>query len=59
MGLDHFPDRVCVSIEGVAREWGVVVDPGSNRATASKGDAGASRPGTESPSSDEPLINAV
>jgi hypothetical protein len=29
MGLDHFPDRVCLSIEGVARDWGIDVRAGS------------------------------
>ena len=33
MALDHFPDRVCLSIEGVARAWGIDIEPGSNLAS--------------------------
>ena len=32
MAFDHFPDRVCVSIEGVARSWDLDCEAGSLRA---------------------------
>ena len=35
MALDHFPDRVCVCIEEVAKSWGVEVVAGSNLAVSS------------------------
>ena len=66
MGLDHFPDRVCLSIEGVAESWDIDVNPGSKLSREGGGKSSSSgvetkRLGNESPLSDEPLMynNAV
>ena len=56
MALDHFPDRVCVCIEGVARGWGIEVVPGSNRAVFSNGSEDR---GGGSPQAHDALLNRV
>ena len=43
MALDHFPDRVCCTIEGVAKDWGIDVSPGS-KLHGGDGDGGGDGP---------------
>ncbi|GMH80753.1 hypothetical protein TL16_g08681 [Triparma laevis f. inornata] len=68
MAFDHFPDRVCLSIEGVARSWDLDVEPGSLRAVGwgvgnqIGSDSAAysdSDKGSESPTVDDALLNRV
>jgi sn1-specific diacylglycerol lipase len=56
MMLDHFPDRVCVSIEQTADDWGIAVEPGSLLSKRAE-PVGSGRDGNASPMSDDPLID--
>jgi hypothetical protein len=65
MAFDHFPDRVCLSIEGVAKEWGLDIEAGSLRSVGwgGAGEGGGRRSeshsGSNSPHSEESLLTKV
>ena len=59
MLLDHFPDRVCRSIEATAEAWGIEVAPGSQRSKGEKGRSLAEMGGNGKVNGEENLMNLV